>query len=157
MQPSTQTFFSNSHESPPSNNTIINVQKKNTNKKLYDGIEVGHQFIQWFYSSWMNNIEVFVTDNTIKPYTKIKHEGVTYEGPDFLLFLKSVASNGLKFFECKCDIVDSGSRQIYILVFGKIANTHGTGKFSQTFTLVFGGQEKGTKSWSLVNSIFILE
>ena len=83
-------------------------QKIPENKKKYDGTQVGNQFIQYFYSSWMSNPDIFTTDNIIKPYTKIKHNDITYEGPDFIVFLKSVASNGLEFTDCKWDIIDSG-------------------------------------------------
>ncbi len=151
-----------SAESYPNNYTNISStdseQKNTKHKKIYDGTQVGNQFIQYFYSSWMSNPDIFSTDNIIKPYTKIKHNNTTYEGPDFIVFLKSVASNGLEFSECKWDIIDSGSRQIYILVTGSIANTQGTGKFSQSFMISFTGQHNGSpKSWALVNSIFILE
>lgn len=158
MQTSPQTYQNNFTNSNSTDDTIITENKNKSHKKLHDGIQVGNQFIQYFYSAWMSNPDIFVTDDIIKPYTKIAHNNITYEGSDFLVFLKSVATNGLEFSECKWEIIDSGSRQIYILVNGIISNAQGSGKFSQSFMIAFMGQNnRGPKSWALVNSIFILE
>lgn len=157
MQTSAQQYQLNVSNSTTFTDTIATEQNKIAPKKIFDGTEVGNQFVQYFYSTWMTNIDVFISDNIIKPYTKIVHNNVTYEGNDFIVFLKSVATNGLEFSQCKWEIIDSGSRQIYILVTGQIVNAQGTWKFSQSFTLAFGGQtSQGTKLWVLINSIFIL-
>lgn len=141
-----------------SDDSNIKVPKTIVHKKIYDGIEIGNQFIKYFYSSWTTNPDIFISDNIIKSYTKIKHNNITYEGTDFVIFLKSVATNGLDFSACEYEIIDSGSRQIYILVRGNISNSQGIGKFSQSFTLSFMGQHNGSpKSWALINSIFILD
>ena len=93
----------------------------------------------------------------IKPYSKIKHNNVTYEGDDFLVFIKSVGSNGLAFSNCKYEIIDSGSRQIYILVNGNISNAQNTSNFSQSFLISFMGKHNSSpNTWTLVNSIIIL-
>ncbi len=137
--------------------TMQNVKKEKPKKPVEDGFQVGNQFITYFYSTWITNPDILITDNIIKPYTKITHENITYEGNDFVIFLKSVASNGLEFSECKWDIIDSGSRQIYILVTGQISNTQSMGRFSQSFTITFAGNSQGNKkSWTLANSIFII-
>jgi hypothetical protein len=59
--------------------------------------------------------------------------------------------------DCVYEIIDSGSRQIYILVTGKILNNQSIGTFSQSFVISFAGNSNNNqKSWTLVNSIFIL-
>ncbi len=134
-----------------------NIKRKKQKKPVEDGFQIGNQFITYFYSTWMTNPDIFITDNMIKPYTKITYEKITYEGNDFIIFLKSVASNGLEFSECKWDIIDSGSRQIYILVTGQISNAQSSGRFSQSFMISFAGNSQGNKkSWTLANSIFII-
>ena len=157
MQTSDQYYKNNFINLESTNNTIITDQTKSVSKKLYNGIDIGNQFIQYFYSNWVSNPDIFSIDNIIKPYTKIKHNNITYEGSDFIVFIKSIAKNGIVFSECKWEIIDSGSRQIYILVNGKITNSQGMKLFSQSFTIAFMGQHNGSlKSWALVNSIFIL-
>jgi len=147
-----------SSEETLSNNSPDTYNKKQVPKKLFDGIQVANQFITYFYSTWMSNPDEFIKEQIIKAYTKIKYNNITYEGNDFIIFLKSVALNGLEFTDCKWEIIDSGSRQIYILVTGQISNTQGIGKFSQSFMLSFAGQSNGNqKSWALANSIFILQ
>ncbi len=133
------------------------VNNKKSQKSYDNGIELGNQFINWFYTTWITNPDLFLQDNLIKPYTKIKHNGITYTNTDFILFLKSVSSDGLNFSDCVYEIIDSGSRQIYILVTGKILNNQSIGTFSQSFVISFAGNSNNNqKSWTLVNSIFIL-
>ena len=49
----------------------------------------------------MSNPDILITDNIIKSYTKIKHNDATYEGNDFVFFLKTVASVLIEFSDCK--------------------------------------------------------
>ena len=87
MQTSPQTYINSFANLTTSNDTDITKQKKDAHQKIYDGVQVGNQFIQYFYSSWMSNPDILITDNIIKSYTKIKHNDATYEGNDFVVFL----------------------------------------------------------------------
>jgi hypothetical protein len=55
-------------------------------------------------------------------------------------------------------IIDSGSRQIYILVNGEIKNNLVTKTFSQSFMIAYAGEynKKCTRKWTLMNSLLII-
>ena len=129
-----------------------------TNNKKFDGIEVGNAFITYFYSAWKTNIDVLILEDIIKPYSKIKYNSILFEGNDFLLLLKTLASNGIDFTDCKYEIMDSGSRQIYILVTGIITNSISVCKFSQSFMISYMGENniRDQKKWTLMNSVLIM-
>ena len=116
-------------------------------QQIFNGIEKGTEFINYFYTNWTTNPDVFNT--IIKPYSKLRFNSNSYEGNDFILLLKQISSNNLVFSDCKYEILDTQSRQIYIVVHGKI-NDH---FFSQTFLLIFSGFDK---PWTLMNSLLII-
>ena len=121
----------------------------------YDSEEVGKTFIQYFYGCWLNNPESLIY-TIITQRTKIKYDNVIYEYTDIIHLLNQLKSNGLEISITKHEILDSKSRQIYILVKGIIKNSQSTNNFSQTFILIYTG--KGTISqWNLINSILIIE
>jgi hypothetical protein len=120
------------------------------------GNQIATQFIEYFYSTWIANPDKILSDGTIKPYTKITHKNVTYEGVGFVDFLKYMGTNGLEFTDCIYEILDSRSRQIYILVTGKISNQTGSSNFSQSFMISFAEQTDGIKLWTLMNSLLII-
>lgn len=138
----------NNHLSKKSNKT----QKVDKN---YDGETVGNQFMVYFYETWVSSIENFISDDIIKPYSKLKFQSTIYEGMDFIEVLKSFVSDSLQFTDCTFEILDSGSRQIYILVTGIISNNMTSNNFSQTFMIAYSG-EKSLRKWSLINSLLII-
>lgn len=127
-------------------------------KKKFDGNMIAQQFIQYFYNTWSTNVSLFETDNVIKIYSKIKFNSVLYEGLAFIELLKLLRGDCLNFINCKCEIIDSGSRQIYILVTGQIQNTIAMSNFNQTFMIAYAGEnsKKGPFKWTLMNSILII-
>jgi len=121
----------------------------------YDSDAVGQHFIQYFYSCWLNNPQDLIY-TVITQRTKIKYNGVTYEYTDIIHLLNQLKSNGLEIVITKHEILDSKSRQIYLLVKGTIKNSLSTNSFSQTFVLIYTG--KGTVTqWNLINSLLIIE
>lgn len=124
--------------------------------KHYDGTTIASQFIEYFYKSW--TIDLNILYEVIKPYSKLKYKSVIYEGTNFIELLKTFASDGLRFENCNYEIIDSGSRQIYILVNGEIKNNLVTKTFSQSFMIAYAGEynKKCTRKWTLMNSLLII-
>ena len=123
--------------------------------KHYDGTTVAIQFINYFYQSWLNNPDILINDTVVKPFTKFKINNNVYSGNDFIQVLKHFRSEDFKILDCKYEIFDSGSRQVYILVSGIIQNNYITKQFSQSFMIAYVGENKGSNKWTLMNSIFI--
>lgn len=126
--------------------------------KHYDGIQVASEFINYFYQIWITNPTQLFTDNIIKSYSKLKYNECMYEGDKFIELLAEFASHRIQFADCKYEILDSGSRQIYILVTGTIINSSSpeTKKnFSQSFMIAYAG-EKHIRKWTLMNSLLII-
>ncbi len=126
--------------------------------KHYDGSIVGQQFIDYFYLNWCNSIQVLVDEELIKSYSKIRYNGETYEGCNFVKLLSMFAENGLSFSNCNCEILDSGSRQVYILVSGIMIVQQIPKQFSQTFMIAYTGEniKKGPRKWTLMNSLLVV-
>jgi len=124
--------------------------------KHYDGTAVANQFIEYFYHAWTTNIDIL--NEVIKPYSKLKYKSANYEGINFIELLKTFNSEGLRFENCNYEVVDSGSRQIYILVNGEIKNNLVTKTFSQSFMIAYAGEynKKCTRKWILMNSLLII-
>ena len=154
-----QTSEQLNHCKMSSNDAYDKIIYNKPTKTKVDGIEVGNAFINYFYSAWKTNIDLLILDNIIKPYSKIKHNSGIFEGNDFLVLLKTLASNGIDFTNCKYEIMDSGSRQIYILVTGIVTNSISVCKFSQSFMISYTGKNniKDQKKWTLMNSVLIIE
>lgn len=123
---------------------------KKGGKPNFNGIEIGKQFFDYFYSTLYSNIDQFVIDGIITENTKLQFQSNTYIGMDCILFLKQLSCN-LELKNCTYEIYDSGSRQIQILVSG-IMNTN---IFSQVLTIIYMG-EKNNNKWILMNSIIII-
>jgi hypothetical protein len=132
----------------------------NKSIKHYDGAIVSQQFIDYFYTSWCTNIDLLLTEEIIKPYSKLKYNSITYEGAQFIEILKMFTASGLglAFSDCRCEILDSGSRQIYMLVTGIIVIEQVPKTFSQTFMIAYTGEniKKGPRKWTLMNSLLIV-
>ena len=124
--------------------------------KHYDGTLVANQFIEYFYKAWTTDPNIL--NEVIKPYSKLKYKSTPYEGLSFIELLKTFISDGLRFENCNYEIIDSGSRQIYILVNGEIKNNLITKKFSQSFMIAYAGEynKKCTRKWTLMNSLLII-
>jgi hypothetical protein len=130
----------------------MSVETNNKQERSFDGSEIGLQFIDFFYSSWINNPELLT--QIIKEFSKLKYNNTIYEGDNFIALLKSL-SNNLKFSNIKYEILDSKSRQIFILVIGDINNNHSLFPFRQSFVVSYAGDKKDRK-WILMNSLLII-
>ncbi len=126
--------------------------------KHYDGTTVGQQFIDYFYSSWCNNIDLLSSEEIIKLYSKLRYNSITYEGINFIEILRMFTMSGLTFSDCRYEILDSGSRQVYMLVTGIMIIEQVPKTFSQTFMIAYTGEniKKGPRKWTLMNSLLIL-
>jgi hypothetical protein len=154
-------------ESEPndSNETNMEFEKSESPKsnprpiKHYDGNVVANQFINYFYQTWMTKPTTLITDDVIKPYSKLKYLNQVYDGESFIEVLKGFVSTGIQFTDCNFEILDSGSRQIYILVTGIIKNDLTLKHFSQTFMIAYAGEnnKKSLRKWTLMNSILIVQ
>ena len=120
----------------------------------YNSNEVGQNFIQYFYNSWLGNPQDLL-NTVIGEKSKIKYNNLIYEYTDFVFLLNQLKTNGLELSVSKYEILDSKSRQIYILAKGTIKNSQSTNNFSQTFILMHNN--KGDNEWLLINSILIIE
>lgn len=122
-------------------------------KPNYDGIKVASDFYKYFYESWVTDPRNL--QDIIKPYSKINFNGKEFCGEDFIKLLIELSSKGLAFDNCKYQMIDSGSRQIYITVTGQYKINDVINYFSQSFMISFSGEKKERK-WVLVNSILML-
>ncbi len=127
--------------------------------KYYDGVVVASQFINYFYQLWTLNPTALFEEDIIKSYSKLKYNNIVYEGSSFIEVLVSLVSSELQFVDCNFEILDSGSRQIYILVNGIIKNNQGLRRFSQTFMIAYAGEnnKKSLRKWTLMNSILMIK
>jgi len=123
---------------------------KKSGKPNFNGMEIGKQFFDYFYSTLYSNIDQFVIDGIITENTKLQFQSNTYIGMDCISFLKQLSSN-LELKNCTYEIFDSGSRQIQILVTGIVNNN----VFSQVLTIIYMG-EKNNNKCILMNSILII-
>lgn len=117
--------------------------------KLLKNYNIGLDFINFFYNCWINNSELL--NNNIKDFTKFSYKSLCYEGKEIinlLNFIKYNNNNKIYFSEYSYEILDSNSRQLYILVSGKINNNN----FTQTFNLLL----IKNNIWIILNSLLII-
>jgi hypothetical protein len=131
------------------------------NIKPYNGYEIAKEFIEYFYLSWsainFNNLQNITTNNLlltgiINQNTKLNYNCNIYKGDkiiELLYSFKNVEFNNLKY-----EILDSDSRQIYILVKGNLVINEVIKEFCQSFLLIYTG-EKNINKWSLINSLLL--
>lgn len=126
--------------------------------KYYDGYTVASEFIKYFYETWVINPSL-LTEDIIKPYSKLKYNNNLYEGNGFIGILISFISPEFQFMNCNWEILDSGSRQIYILMTGSIKNNTSLRNFSQSFMISYTGEniKKNLRKWTLMNSLLIMK
>lgn len=124
--------------------------------KYYNGTDIAINFIQYFYQVWTSNPAMLIDEQIIKPFSKLRYNNTTFEGIQFVETLASFMTEGFHFSDCKFEILDSGSRQIYILATGSIGNEMLCHKFSQTFILSYAGESK-TQKWMLINSLLSID
>lgn len=113
----------------------------------YDGLLIGQQFIDFFYKNWITNPDIL--HEVIQSYSKLKYNNNNYEGDNIVLLLKLLANN-ITFNNVKYEIIDSKSRQIYILVSGLLNNI----VFTQSFVISFTNNNN-LKKWVIINSLLI--
>lgn len=139
----------------------MDIDSINTFKNIrsYNGYEIGKEFIEYFYAIWssinQNNLETnnLLTSEIIKSYTKLRYNSCTYKGIQIIQLLASF--DNIQFNNCKYEILDSDSRQIYILVNGNMISNNMTKNFCQSFSLMYaGGKEK--QKWNLTNSLLLI-
>jgi hypothetical protein len=132
-------------------------QNESIVSKPYNGGQVVSEFFNYYYQTWITNPRQLINDKIIKYYSKLNYNQCIYEGDKFIELLLEFASHKLQFIDCKYEFIDSGSRQIYILVTGTIINSlySEERKFSQSFMITYAG-EKYLKKWTLINSILII-
>jgi hypothetical protein len=122
-----------------------NISKKN-GKPNFNGKEVGMSFFQYFYTTWLNNPDVLISDMVVREHSKLQFKDTIYTGMEFIGFMKQLGK--VEFSDMNCEVYDSGSRQVQLLVTGRINNM----SFSQFIMIVYMG-EKVVNKWSLMNSI----
>lgn len=120
----------------------------------YDCDQVTQSFIHHFYNSWVIDPQSLLY-TVISQRSKLKYNTVTYEYTDIIAILNQLKSQGLEISSIKHEVIDSKSRQIYILVKGIIKNSQSTNNLTQTFVLINNG--KSYNQWSLINSILIID
>jgi len=120
----------------------------------YNSDEVSQTFIQHFYNSWINNPQELLY-TVISQRSKFKYNNIVYEYTDIINILNQLKSNGLEISISKHEVIDSKSRQIYILIKGIIKNSQTTNNFTQSFVLIHTG--KGSTQWNLINTILIID
>lgn len=122
-------------------------------ERKFDGLEIGKQFIDFFYNSWFTNPDAL--NNIIICHSKLKCNNTTFIGENIILALKNILNIGIKLTNCKYELLDSRSRQIYILVSGTIIKDQTNSSFSQTFLLSYVGDKK-ERQWIMMNSLLII-
>lgn len=120
----------------------------------YNCNEVTQSFIQYFYSSWLNEPQQLI-HTIINEKTKLKYNEIIYEYTNIISLLNEIKTIGLEIIISKYEVIDSKSRQLYILVKGIIKNFQTTNIFTQSFVLIKNG--KGNDKWKLINSILIID
>ena len=104
---------------------------------------IGTEFINFYYNNCCTNTNIL--HNNIESYSKFVYNNITYYGNDIITLLQSF--NNIIFSNINFEILDSKSRQIYILVNGNINHKN----FSQSFLLSFN------KKWIIINSLLIIK
>ena len=122
-----------------------NISKKG-GKPNFNGVEIGMNFLPYFYTCWATNPEQLLVDMVVREHSKIQFKNTVYTGVEFIGFMKQLGT--VEFKDITCEVFDSGSRQVQLLVTGKINGT----SFSQFIMIVYMG-EKVANKWSLMNSI----
>ncbi len=125
-------------------------------EKKFNGFEVAQTFITYFYNLWSTNPQQLEDEGVIKAWSKIRFYQVTYEGTNFTQLLKELSIHGISFVNCNVEILDSGSRQIYIMVMGEMKNSLTEKTFTQTFLLTYAGESKSCR-WTLTTSILMIK
>jgi hypothetical protein len=105
--------------------------------------EDGINFINYYYNNWVNNNNI---NEVLENYSKLIYNKTTYNGNDINNILSLIRNNNIIFTDCNYEIFDTNSRQIYLLVNGKLNNNI----FSQSFLLTFN------KKWILQHSILLI-
>ncbi len=132
-------------------------KQQNKPEKKFDGKIIASQFIEYFYKCWISDLNILVLEEIIQPYSKLVYNSTVYEGIDFVEILKTFQSEDLQFENCVCELLDSGSRQIYILVHGVIKNSLVSKTFNQSFMIAYAGEhKKNSRKWTLMNSLLII-
>lgn len=124
-----------------------------TNNINYDSEQISKLFIQHFYTLWIDNPQTLI-NTVITEKTKFKYNNNMYEYINIILLLNQLKLLGLEISILKYEIIDSKSRQIYILVKGTIKNSQSINNFSQSFLLI---NNKKNNPWNLINSILIID
>lgn len=122
-------------------------------ERKFDGLEIGKQFIDFFYNSWFTNPDTL--NNVITYHSKLKCNNITFIGDNIILALKNIINTGIKLTNCRYELLDSRSRQIYILVSGSVIKDESNSSFSQTFLLSYVGDKKD-RQWIIMNSLLII-
>ena len=120
-------------------------------KANYNGVQVAEDFYNYFYGSWVTNPPSLKL--VLEHYSKINFNGKEFCGEDCIKLLIELSSKGLVFDNCKYHMIDSGSRQIYIMVTGQYKIGDIINNFSQSFMISYCG--KIERNWVLVNSIIM--
>ena len=124
---------------------------KKGGKPDFNGKDIGRAFFEFFYKSWIeapDNLTHYIGNNS-----RLQYKDTIYIGNNFIDFLKQVATNGLAINANECQIFDTGSRQVQILVTGTLATPQAEPvHFSQFIMLVYMG-EKNDSKWNISNSI----
>lgn len=132
------------------NNIILYMEQS----QKYDPTEISQAFIEYFYKTWINNPQDLL-QTVISHRSKLKYNHVVYEYTDIIIILNQMKLNGLEISVLNYEVIDSKSRQIYILLRGIIKSAYSTSTFSQTFVLTL--MNKKNNQWNLINSILIIE
>jgi len=119
----------------------------------YNSIDIAHSFIQYFYDNWITNPQEL--NSIINKKSKLKYNNIMYESFDIVNQLYQLKTDGLEIILLNHQVIDSNSRQIYILVSGTIKNIHFTKKFTQSFVLMRTSIK--INKWNIINSILIIE
>jgi len=121
------------------------------NNKLLKNYNIGLEFINFYYTNCVNNPDLLYNSNIIKDFTKFSYNSICYEGKEVIELLNLIKlnnNNNIYFYNYTYEILDSNSRQLYILVTGKINNN----TFTQTFNLML----IKNNIWIIINSLLII-
>ena len=128
----------------------------NTSKRHFDGNVVGKDFVSFYYTNLCGDVGMIENAKLIKEYTKFLFNTIVFEGNNIMTVLRCMNESNVTVHDCSCEVLDSGSRLIYILVTGKMINKNAENSFSQTFTINYLGEKEQNK-WAIVNSILIMK
>jgi hypothetical protein len=105
--------------------------------------EAANNFLNYYYINWVNNNNI---NEVLENYSKLIYNKTVYVGNDINNILSLIRNNNIIFTDCNYEIFDTNSKQIYLLVNGKLNNN----TFSQSFLLTFN------KKWILQHSILLI-